>query len=159
MSKVTATTGARVPKAKTAAKKPATEKKRTRGPSISDTRIINALNKARGFISIAARILRCSANTIRHRIESSDAVRDAYDEINEANLDLSESKLLLAIDKGDVSAIKFHLEHKGAWRGYAPRHEVEVHAHGAAAILSQVTVEDIDRILALREKGAPQGDA
>ena len=127
-----------------------TSKKRgERGVGVSNARIIQALEKSRGFISIAARVAGCSPNTIRARLKSSKEVAEAYDEINEANIDLSESKLLLAIDAGDVGAIKFHLEHKGAARGYAPKQEVEVKTPGAA-ILGQVSVEDIDRLLRIR---------
>ncbi len=138
--------------AKPAKKTAGTKPKRgrgERGPEFTDEAIIEALDMAHGFISIAARVLKCSQNTIRQRIRTSRAVADAYEDINESNLDLSESKLLLAIDRGDVGAIKFHLEHKGQKRGYGDRHEVEIKTPGAA-ILEQVTVADIDRILALR---------
>jgi len=140
-------------KPKTPAKKPAEaapkRRRGERGPEYTDEAIIQALDMARGFISIAARSLGCSQNTIRERIRTSKAVAEAYEDINESNVDLSESKLLLAIDRGDVGAIKFHLEHKGQKRGYGDRHELEIKTPGAA-ILEQVTVADIDRILALR---------
>lgn len=123
------------------------------GPSYTDEQIINALRAAQGFISMAADVLGCAQNTIRDRIKTSKAVADALRDINEAALDYSESKLLLAIKAGKFEAIKFHLERKGASRGYAPQQQVEVRTPGAA-ILEQVTVADIDRILAMREGGA-----
>lgn len=136
-------------------KKSTVQKKRRRGehgPVFSDEEIIAALEKARGFISIAARVIGCSQNTIRERIKTSKDVGEAHRDINESNVDLSESKLLIAIDRGDVGAIKFHLEHKGADRGYGNKHEIEIKTPGAA-ILEQVTVADIDRILSMREGG------
>lgn len=125
-------------------------KRGERGVSVPDKRIIEALDKARGHITMAARIIGCAPNTIRNRLKASKAVAEAYEEICESTLDFVESKLLIAIDSGDFQAIKFYLEHKGAKRGYANRQELEISAPGAA-ILAQIAVADIDRILALRQ--------
>lgn len=121
------------------------------GPLYSDEEIIGALQQAQGFISMASKVLGCSPNTIRARIRASKAVADALEDIEDAALDYSESKLLLAIKAGKFEAIKFHLQTKGAKRGYAPHQQVELRTPGAA-ILAQVCVADIDRILAMRDR-------
>jgi hypothetical protein len=54
----------------------------------------------------------------KHRLES------FIKEINELNLDRTESKLLLAIKAGEPWAIKFMLSTKGKHRGYTERMEV-----------------------------------
>ena len=94
-------------------------------PKISDQNMIEALRKAKGFKSIAADALQCSRMTIEKRLKASKRVADAYAEITERNLDLAESKLLVAVNAGQPWAIKFLLGLKGGARGYRKEIKIE----------------------------------
>lgn len=87
----------------------------------SDKQIIDALEKTHGNQAAAARALECSRNTIRNRINSSEDVKEAYDSVNEANLDKAENELMDLVRSGDFRAIKFYLRTKGRKRGYGDR--------------------------------------
>lgn len=91
----------------------------------SDNQIINALKKAGGNQAAAARALDCSRNTIRSRINSSDKVKEAYDSVNEANLDKAENELIELVRSGHFGAIKFYLRTKGRTRGYGDKMELD----------------------------------
>lgn len=91
----------------------------------TDKQIIDALEKSGGNQAAAARALDCSRNTIRNRINSSDKVKKAYDEVNEANLDRAENELMELVKEGDFKAIKFYLRTKGRTRGYGDKMELD----------------------------------
>jgi len=96
----------------------------------SDKQIIDALEKCGGNQSAAARALDCSRMTIHKRINSSDKVREAYDSVNEANIDLAENNLIDLIKDKDhkdhFGALKFYLRTKGRNRGFGDRSEVDL---------------------------------
>lgn len=93
--------------------------------AITDADIINAIRDTHGFISVAARKLGCTTKLIQHRAERSDALRDAIQEVQEDRLDMAESKLMIAINKGEPWAIKFFLAYKGRSRGYKETQSIE----------------------------------
>lgn len=90
----------------------------------SDKQIIEAIEKTGGNQAAAARALECSRNTIRNRINTSEKVKEAYDSVNEANLDKAENTLLELVQAGDFRAVKFYLRTKGRMRGYGDRMDI-----------------------------------
>lgn len=94
--------------------------------------IINAITKTRGNKAAAARALKCSRNTIDRYIATYATVREAYDEVNETTLDVSESLLTQFMEgriekqttREQLDALKFYLRTKGKERGYTERSEV-----------------------------------
>lgn len=85
---------------------------------ISDEEIIKALAKANGFVGAAARSLGCCRWTVSNRINENDTVREAYRQIVEDRVDTAESKLMDAVNNGNLKAIMFLLSAKGKQRGY-----------------------------------------
>lgn len=85
-----------------------------------------ALIKSGGFISYAAKLLRCRQSTLREYIAKYPQLRDVMEEIKTAELDASELALLKKRNQGDNTAIIFHLKCKGKDRGYV---EYNAHAH------------------------------
>jgi hypothetical protein len=108
----------------------------------SDNKIIEALDRAGGNIAAAARSIGASRTTIHKRIESSEKVKEAYDNVNECNLDRAENNLMeLVSDKkhrNHFDALKFYLRTKGKKRGYIERVETE---HSGELQLPKLQVE------------------
>ena len=102
----------------------------------TDTEIINALAKARGFVSQAAELLGMSRRRIYERVQAREALRLALEDIREGNLDMAESKLLEAVEKKQAWAVCFYLKCQGKKRGYIeqPR-AVEFIPEGSGAAL------------------------
>jgi hypothetical protein len=84
----------------------------------SDVEIELALQKARGFRSVAAQELGMSINGLNKRIRQSEDLKQLLRDIENFWLDKTEQKLFEAIERGDLAAICFHLKHKGRARGY-----------------------------------------
>jgi hypothetical protein len=77
-----------------------------------------ALDAAGGFVTYAARLLKCSVSTVRRYIKNYPQLAELQDAINEFRLDTSEVQLFNKVNKGDNTAIIFHLKCKGKKRGY-----------------------------------------
>lgn len=94
----------------------------------TDKQIIDALVKTGGNISAAARALGASRATIHKRIDKSETVKEEYDSVNEANLDLAENNLIDLIKnpehKDHFGALKFYLRTKARTRGYGDRMDI-----------------------------------
>jgi hypothetical protein len=102
------------------------EKKPSKGRKvIPDKVIIDALIKARGLVTIAAKVAGCRYETVRDRIKSSKRVAKAAERAREEQLDLAEGKLLQAVAEGKPWAICFFLKCIGKKRGYIEKQQVE----------------------------------
>ena len=87
--------------------------------------VIDALQKSRGFVSAAAKILGCAPSTIYRHIEKSESVRTAIKDAREATKDMAELKLLNRINEGSDTAIIFYLKTQAKDRGYVEKQQVE----------------------------------
>jgi predicted transcriptional regulator len=87
--------------------------------------ITEALIKAKGFISRAARLLDCTQITVRNYIEKYPELNETLKDCRETFLDLAESKLIQNINNNDNTAIIFFLKTQGGSRGYQEKKEVE----------------------------------
>jgi hypothetical protein len=86
--------------------------------------MIAALRQTGGFVSVAAHALGCDRSTVHRYINEFPTVRAAYEETNEANLDIAEAKLMQQVRDGDPSQVRFYLRTKGRGRGYGDRQEI-----------------------------------
>lgn len=80
--------------------------------------VIDALYKANGNVSQAARILGCSRQTVHNKINNLVTVKEAYEDARETRVDWMESKLDENIEEGDTRAIIYGLTTMGRTRGY-----------------------------------------
>ena len=97
---------------------------------VTEEQLIDAIKKNAGIVSGILTTLKkeygieLSREAIYKRKESSPAVAAAFTEAEETVLDVAESKLLSAINKGEMKPIMFYLRTKGKRRGYAERQEI-----------------------------------
>lgn len=101
------------------------KKRHRKPPKYTDAVIIEALEKTRGMIYVAARALGCSATTIYDRAKVSPAVAQAIQVEREVRLDRAEMQLDKAVDRGEPWAVCFLLKCKAKDRGYVERQQVE----------------------------------
>ena len=85
---------------------------------VSTDEIIAALMVTNGMLTVAAKRLRISYNTLKKYMGNNPAVREAITEIEEYRLDCAEKKLLQMIDEGNSAAVYFYLKCKGKKRGF-----------------------------------------
>ena len=120
-------------------------------PKFTVAKIEEALRRAGGIRSAAAQMLECSPGTIRNYIDRHPELAKAEAEILDVNLDLAESKLLKAIESGNMTAIIFYLKCKGKDRGYTERAQIEGPGGGPVRVkpdLSEVTDDDLKKLRA-----------
>lgn len=96
--------------------------------SYTDDEIEEALQKAHGLVSVAARILsktgkRITRQGIENFISKSERLKQVCEEEDANLLDFAENKLFELIKTGDKTAILFYLKCKGKGRGYVERQE------------------------------------
>ena len=86
---------------------------------LTQKQIITALHKRHGILMAAAKDLGCTRQTIYNRMKKDPKIAQAYEDANEIALDFSESALFVNIGQGKESSIFYHLNNKGASRGYS----------------------------------------
>ena len=87
--------------------------------------IADAIRKANGMVSLAARDLGVSRMTVYRYIDRYATVKEALTDAREQLLDMTESELFKAIKAGNVTAIMFALKTIGKDRGYVERSQIE----------------------------------
>jgi len=90
----------------------------------SQAKLIEALTKSGGNISTAAKILQVSRQSVHAWIKGNKVLQDARTEAFETVLDLAESKLVTAINGGDMTAIIYTLKTQGRTRGWGEHQQV-----------------------------------
>jgi hypothetical protein len=93
-------------------------------PRFKIEQVAEALRKSAGIQAGAARILGCTRASVCQYVARYPQLARVADEAIEFNLDLAETKLIDAVNQGEMTAIKFYLETKGKSRNYTRRHEV-----------------------------------
>lgn len=88
---------------------------------ISDKQVMEALVKAAGIPAHAAKSLGVHRSTVTRRVNGSPKLKAFVEELQENTHDLVESKLMKAIDKGDLRAIIFYLETRAKDRGWSKK--------------------------------------
>ena len=82
-----------------------------------------AVTEAGGTLTTAARKLGCARCTVHEYLQRYPALKDVLSEARESSVDLAESKLMEAIEAGNITAIIFFLKTRGKSRGYSERSE------------------------------------
>lgn len=95
--------------------------------------VITALRTSRGLVSMAAQKLQCDVDTVLNYCKRFPTVQAAKEESRVTILDLAESRLWEAIDRGEGWAIAFCLKTIGRSRGYGERLDLNVSIQAAAA--------------------------
>ena len=92
----------------------------TRGPAdrFSMEQVEQALIDCNGFISFAARLLKCTPELLRGMIKRYPRLQRLVLDVDEARLDIVEDRLFLLTQFGDLEACKFFLERKGKHRNW-----------------------------------------
>lgn len=104
-------------------------------PRISKRKFRLAVDGSKGIISVIARRLGCSRQTVYNYMERYPEFKELIDDEREEIIDLAEFKLLKHVNAGELRAILFVLESLGKNRGWSKRTEV-TGADGAALGLS-----------------------
>ena len=124
-------------------------------PKFTVAKIEEALRRAGGIRSAAALMLGCAPATIRNYIDRHPELAQAEAEILDVNLDLAESKLLKAVESGNMTAIIFYLKCKGKDRGYTERAQIEGPGGGPVRVrpdLSELTADDLKKLRDMVDK-------
>ena len=85
--------------------------------------VARAITEAGGFITTAAQRLGCARSTVYDYVERYAELGAVVHDAREASIDLAESKLMEAINAGNLTAIIFFLKTQGKSRGYSERSE------------------------------------
>lgn len=91
---------------------------------ISYTKIVEVYSKKAGNLSATATALGISRKTLYNWRRNNPDLEEILKDVDEALLDFTESKLLEAINEGNLTAIIFHLKTKGKSRGYIEGQEI-----------------------------------
>ena len=89
-----------------------------RSGKVSTDEIIEALVAENGMLTIAAKRLKISFNTLKKYIGKDPKIQEAIIFIEEHSLDHAEKRLLIMIDEGNTAAVFFYLKCKGKKRGF-----------------------------------------
>ena len=106
---------------------------------LKDKHIEEALIKSGGFVSQTAKMLGVTSQAIYLRLKKSPELQAVKEAIEEAYLDLAESKLISQVNEGNLGAICFYLKCKGKQRGYVERQE-HTGADGKPIEISEIKV-------------------
>ena len=87
-------------------------------------KMIDAIEKSKGFVSTAAQLLGCSRRHFYARMNTMPTVQAALEDVREKRHDFVESKLLKRIDAEDITANIFYLKTQCKNRGYVERQEI-----------------------------------
>jgi hypothetical protein len=104
--------------------------------------IIEALEKSKGYISQAAKVLGCSYQTVCKYRDKYPEVKEALFALEEEELDFTESKLHENINAGKEASIFFKLKTKGKHRGYIEKQEHEISGRPGEQINVKVTFDE-----------------
>lgn len=87
-------------------------------------KMVDLIIKHHGNLSAVAKAMKISRATIHQYAERFPELKEAIKDARETMTDIAESKLLLAIKRGDAWAVCFYLKTQGKSRGYVERQEL-----------------------------------
>ncbi|MGR3219495.1 MAG: helix-turn-helix domain-containing protein [Candidatus Anammoxibacter sp.] len=93
-------------------------------PKFTKEKVANALEKSKGFQSYAANLLKCTPRTIYNYMQKYPELQEVLNDALEERIDVAETKLDEAINKGEPWSIAFFLKTRAKHRGYVERQEV-----------------------------------
>ena len=104
-------------------------------------RMINALEKSLGVVTVAARNAGISRMQHYDWLKEDPEYKKSVDDVEGVAIDFAESKLHQAINKGSDAATIFYLKTKGKKRGYIERQEIENSGDMGLKIVIEKTYE------------------
>jgi len=111
----------------------------------SASQVASALREAHGIKAAAARALGCERETIDAYIRRHPTVKAAHDEATDHVLDIAESHLIRAVERGEWDQIRYYLNAKGRSRGYGER---AVQTNYYNIDVTKLTDEQLDALIA-----------
>lgn len=103
--------------------------------------VIEAVRKNKGILTLVARDLGCTRQTIHNYVNRYPTIAAAVEDERESLLDMAEGKLFDQVNKGNITAIIFTLKTLGKHRGYVERQEVE---HKGRLVVDWDATDDSD---------------
>lgn len=94
------------------------KKKHRSSSQIKKSRFLKAFKESLGVISYACDKANVSRQTYYDWIKKDEEFARNAENVEEESVDLAESKLKIAINEGNITAILFYLKTKGKKRGY-----------------------------------------
>ena len=110
---------------------------------ISNDDIVKAYQKKGCNVSAACAALGISRQTFYIRKNSDSELKERLEEADESIIDYAESKLVEAINDGDLTAIIFFLKTKGKKRGYVEKVENDVSINAFEKLMQELP-DDIE---------------
>lgn len=108
-------------------------------------KFLEVYEKSFGFVGVACENANIGRSTYYRWLDEDSDFRQRCRDIEEANIDYAENKLLSQIREGNTTATIFFLKTKGKNRGYVERQEV-TGRDGADIMLPKITAEDIEEL-------------
>ena len=101
---------------------------RTKAERFTAQQVADALTAGHGFVSVAAKSLSTSDQTVRDYMKRYAVVKQACEDARERMIDYAEGALYRQIQEGNITAIIFFLKTQGRKRGngYSERTETEI---------------------------------
>ena len=118
-------------------------------PTRTDAEIIKAVTKRKGLVSVAAKSLGITRQTIYNRAKTTPEISEAIRDARSLTTDVAEEKLFDAIENGEAWAICFYLKCQAKDRGYVERQEVT----GAEGGSIEIDVTEVQSRLTSRIAG------
>ena len=109
-----------------------------RAREYTDAAMIAALEKHRGLVYHAAKVVGCHPDTIYDRAKVSEAVARAIRNERGKVVDTAESGLFEALDGREAWAIQFTLRTIGKDRGYVERQEVDQTSRTTLEVVEEI---------------------
>lgn len=94
------------------------EKKRKSSSEIKKSKFLKAFKESLGIVSYACEKAHVSRQAYYEWIKKDEDFARLSENIEEESIDMAESKLKMAINEGNITAIIFFLKTKGKKRGY-----------------------------------------
>jgi len=104
-------------------------------PKTSNEQIAQALKETNGLVSLAARRLGVSYNTVQNRVKATAYLQEIVESSRVELVDLAEAKFKQAILAGEPWAVAMALKTIGKKRGYTERVEVTGEDGGAIEVI------------------------
>lgn len=92
----------------------------------SEEQIEDAIRKAGGFISTAAKMLKCTSKTIYNYIDRSEKLKDLVDEIRLEYNDIGEAALIANVKDRKTAETIFFNKTRNKDRGYIEKQQVDI---------------------------------
>jgi transposase len=110
--------------------------------------LIKVIHLAQGNITVAADKLKVSRSTIYQYREKyktvADAIEEARHDFDTELLDRAERRLMEAVDRAEVWAVRYALNKKGGNRGYMEKRGLEMSGHMTEAVKIYLPEKDND---------------